>query len=116
MDAASEGAKSVPGSLTIGILPDGKARVVSVCRRGDCYGPGPGAQQRERHVQRRHRGLRARRHWNGLRSCTALKAKKTVILLGADKAGVGLFKNLAPHLVHAAASPEEAVRLIGDLL
>jgi hypothetical protein len=45
-----------------------------------------------------------------------LKAKKTVILLGADKAGVGLFKNLAPHLVHAAASPEEAVRLIGDLL
>ena len=26
MDAASEGAKSVPGSLTIGILPDGKAR------------------------------------------------------------------------------------------
>ena len=27
MDAASEGAKSVPGSLTIGILPDGKARV-----------------------------------------------------------------------------------------
>jgi ribosomal protein S21 len=44
------------------------------------------------------------------------KAKKTVILLGADKAGVGLFKNLAPHLVHAAASPEEAVSLIGDLL
>jgi hypothetical protein len=45
-----------------------------------------------------------------------LKAKKTVILLGADEAGVSLFKNLAPHLVHAAASPEEAVKLIGDLL
>jgi hypothetical protein len=29
---------------------------------------------------------------------------------------VGLFKNLAPHLVHAAVSPEEAVKLIGDLL
>src|SRR5262249_46487557 len=27
MDAASEGAKSVPGSLTIGILPDGKVGV-----------------------------------------------------------------------------------------
>ena len=27
MDAASEGAKSVPGSLTIGILPDGKTQV-----------------------------------------------------------------------------------------
>jgi hypothetical protein len=36
--------------------------------------------------------------------------------LGADKAGVGLFTKLAPHLVHAAASPEEAVKLIGDLL
>jgi hypothetical protein len=39
-----------------------------------------------------------------------------VILLGVDKAGVGLFTNLAPRLVHAAASPEEAVKLIGDLL
>jgi hypothetical protein len=29
---------------------------------------------------------------------------------------VGLFKNLAPHLVHAVTSPEEAVKLIGDLL
>jgi hypothetical protein len=29
---------------------------------------------------------------------------------------VGLFKSLAPHLVYAAASPEEAVKLIGDLL
>ena len=27
MGAANEGAKSVPGSLTIGILPDGKASV-----------------------------------------------------------------------------------------
>src|SRR4029079_13618909 len=27
MDAASEGAKSVPGSLTIGVLPDSKAQV-----------------------------------------------------------------------------------------
>jgi hypothetical protein len=39
-----------------------------------------------------------------------------VILLGADKAGVGLFKNLAPHLVHAAATPEEAVKFMIDLL
>jgi len=29
---------------------------------------------------------------------------------------VGLFTNLAPHLVYAAGSPEEAVKLIGDLL
>jgi hypothetical protein len=46
----------------------------------------------------------------------ALKARKTVILLGANKAGVNLFKNLAPHLVHAVTSPEEAVKLIADLL
>ena len=39
-----------------------------------------------------------------------------VILLGADKAGVSLFKSLSPDLVHAAASPEEAVKLIGELL
>jgi len=46
----------------------------------------------------------------------ALKAKKAVILFGADKAGVGLFKNLSTDLAHAVASPKEAVTLIGGLL
>jgi uncharacterized protein (TIGR00725 family) len=107
MDAASEGAKSVPGSLTIGILPDGKTQVsrfVDVAIVTDLG--------------------QARNNVNVMSSdvivasevALALKAKKTVILLGADKAGVGLFTNLSPHLVHAAASPEEAVKLIGDLL
>ena len=96
MDAASEGAKSVPGSLTIGILPNGKTQVsryVDVIVACGLGGTGTVSEV-----------------------ALALKAKKTVILVGADKAGLGLFKNLAPHLVHAADSPEEAVKLIGDLL
>ncbi len=116
MDAASEGAKSVPGSLTIGILPDGKTRVsryVDVAIITDL-----GQARNNVNVMSSDVIVACGLGGTGTVSevALALKAKKTVILLGADKAGVGLFKNLAPHLVHAAASPEEAVKLIGDLL
>jgi uncharacterized protein (TIGR00725 family) len=116
MDAASEGAKSVPGSLTIGILPDGKARVsryVDVAIVTDLG-------QARNNVNVKSSDIIVACGLGGTGTVSevalALKAKKIVILLGADKDGVGLFKSLAPHLVHAAASPEEAVKLIGDLL
>lgn len=116
MDAASEGAKSVPGSLTIGILPDGKTRVsrfVDVAIVTDL-----GQARNNVNVMSSDVIVACGLGGTGTVSevALALKAKKTVILLGADKAGVGLFTNLSPHLVHAAASPEEAVKLIGDLL
>lgn len=116
MDAASEGAKSVPGSLTIGILPDGKARVsryVDVAIVTDL-----GQARNNVNVMSSDVIVACGLGGTGTVSevALALKAKKTVILLGADKSGVDLFKNLAPHLVHSAVSPEEAVKLIGDLL
>ena len=116
MDAASEGAKSVPGSLTIGILPDSKAQVsrfVDVAIITDL-----GQARNNVNVMSSDVIVACGLGGTGTVSevALALKAKKTVILLGADKAGVGLFTNLAPHLVYAAASPEEAVKLIGDLL
>ena len=116
MDAASEGAKSVPGSLTIGILPDGKARVsryVDVAIVTDL-----GQARNNVNVMSSDIIVACGLGGTGTVSevALALKAKKIVILLGADKDGVSLFKGLAPHLVYAAASPEEAVKLIGDLL
>ena len=116
MDAASEGAKSVPGSLTIGILPDGKVQVsrfVDVAIVTDL-----GQARNNVNVMSSDVIVACGLGGTGTVSevALALKAKKTVILLGADKDGVGLFTNLAPHLVHAATSPEEAVKLIGDLL
>jgi uncharacterized protein (TIGR00725 family) len=116
MDAASEGAKSVPGSLTIGVLPDGKVRVsryVDIAIVTDL-----GQARNNVNVMSSDIIVACGLGGTGTVSevALALKAKKTVILLGANKAGVGLFKSLAPHLVYAAASPEEAVKLIGDLL
>ena len=109
MDAASEGAKSVPGSLTIGVLPDSKAQVsryVDVAIVTDL-----GQARNNVNVMSSDVIVACGLGGTGTVSevALALKAKKTVILLGANKAGVGLFKNLAPHLVHAVTSPEEAV-------
>ena len=116
MDAASEGAKSVPGSLTIGILPDDKAsvsRYVDVAIVTDL-----GQARNNVNVMSSDIIVACGLGGTGTVSevALALKAKKMVILLGADKAGVSLFKSLSPDLVHAAAAPEEAVKLIGELL
>jgi hypothetical protein len=39
-----------------------------------------------------------------------------VILLDAERTGAGLFRNLAPELVHTVTSPEDAVQMIKNLL
>ncbi|GKS60365.1 hypothetical protein YTPLAS18_38920 [Nitrospira sp.] len=116
MDAASQGAKSVPNSLTIGILPDEKAKIsrfVDVAIVTDL-----GNARNNVNVMSSDVIVACGLGGAGTVSevALALKAKKGVILLDAGKAGVGLFQNLAPGLVHSASSPEEAVKLIMDLL
>lgn len=116
MDAASQGAKSVPNSLTVGVLPDEKTKIsrfVDVAIVTDL-----GNARNNVNVMSSDVIVACGLGGAGTVSevALALKAKKGVILLDVEKAGVGLFKNLAPGLVHAAASPEEAVQLIMDLL
>lgn len=116
MEAASQGAKTVPNSVTIGILPDEKTRVskfVDIAIITDL-----GNARNNVNVMSSDVIVACGLGGAGTVSevALALKAKKGVILLDAGKAGVGLFKDLAPGLVHAASSPEEAVQLIMDLL
>lgn len=116
MDAASQGAKSVPNSLTVGILPDENAivsRFVDIAIVTDL-----GNARNNVNVMSSDVIVACGLGGAGTVSevALALKARKGVILLDAAKAGVGLFKDLAPGLVHAASSPEEAVQLIMDLL
>jgi uncharacterized protein (TIGR00725 family) len=116
MDAASQGAKSVHGSLTVGVLPDTKAKVsryVDVAIVTDM-----GNARNNVNVMSSDVIVACGLGGSGTVSevALALKAKKTVILLDADQSEVGLFRNLAPELVFSATSPEEAVKRIMDLL
>ncbi|MFO0775222.1 MAG: hypothetical protein U0172_11225 [Nitrospiraceae bacterium] len=116
MEAASQGAKRVPNSLTIGILPDEHARIsrfVDLAIITDL-----GNARNNVNVMSSDVIVACGLGGAGTVSevALALKAKKGVILLDAGKAGIGLFKDLAPGLVHAANSPEEAVHLIMQLL
>lgn len=116
MDAASQGAKSVHGSLTIGVLPDTKTKVsryVDVAIVTDM-----GNARNNVNVMSSDVIVACGLGGTGTVSevALALKAKKTVILLDADQSEVGLFKNLAPALVFSAGSPEEAVKRIMELL
>src|SRR4051795_11622497 len=111
MAAASAGAKQVPGSLTLGILPGtsggagadvdiavftgmGEARNMINVLTSDvviaCGVEGPGTASEV---------------------ALALKAEKPVILLGASSAARELFGLMRGQLL-TAATPEEAVRLI----
>jgi uncharacterized protein (TIGR00725 family) len=116
MAAASAGAKEIPGSLTLGILPGaregagpdvdiaiftgmGEARnainvltsdVIVAC---GCEGPGTVSE-----------------------IALALKAEKPVILLRASPAAQELFGKMRGAVLLNAASPEEVVRLIEERL
>lgn len=116
MDAASQGAKSVSGSLTVGILPDRKTKVsryVDLAILTDL-----GNARNNVNVMSSDIIVACGLGGAGTVSevALALKAKKHVILLEAEKAGAGLFQDLAPQLVYTANSPEEAVQMIKDLL
>lgn len=118
MDATSAGAKVVPGSLTLGILPGGPDDVVSdhvdlavftgmgnardainvlssdVVVACGVEGPGTAAEV-----------------------ALALKAGRPVILLGAPANVLGFYRPLGTQgLLHRAATPEAVVELIRTLL
>lgn len=116
MEAASQGAKTVPGSLTVGILPHARTRVsryVDLAILTDL-----GNARNNVNVMSSDIIVACGLGGAGTVSevALALKAKKHVILLDAERTGAGLFRNLAPELVHAVTSPEEAVQMIKNLL
>ena len=112
MEAVSRGAKSVRGSVTVGILPSSDSepsRYVDIAIVTDMHN--------------------ARNNINVLSSdvivacgatgtgtvseiALALKAKKPVILLGVDELSRTFFARLGRDLIMAAASPEDAIKLI----
>lgn len=116
MHAVSEGAKSVPGSITIGILPSAHSRpsrhldIVIVTDMGNARnninvltsdvvvavglaGPGTASE-----------------------IALALKAGKPVILLAADPPTLTYFQSLGSGRLHVAHSPAETVALVQQLL
>ncbi len=118
MDAASAGAKEVPGSLTLGILPGGPDGPVSAhvdvavfTGMGDardainvlssdvvvaCGVEGPGT---------------------AAEVALALKAGRPTILLGALASVMDFYRPLDKgRLLHHAATPEAAIELIQDLV
>jgi uncharacterized protein (TIGR00725 family) len=111
MREVSRGAKSVPGSLTVGILPSASARasehidVVIVTEMHNarnninvlssqvviaCGNGGPGTVSEV---------------------ALGLKARRPVILLGADELTQAFFRRLGGELVQMANSPDEAVTM-----
>lgn len=113
MKAVSEGAKQVPGSLTVGILPTAASKVapgVDVAIVTDMGN--------------------ARNNIVGLSSCVviacgvdgagtasevalALKNQKPVILLGASSAAVEFFRELdKQNKLFLASTPAEAIRIV----
>ncbi len=118
MDAASAGAKEVPGSLTLGILPGGREDPVSAhvdlavfTGMGDardalnvlssdvvvaCGVEGPGT---------------------AAEVALALKARRPTVLLGAPASVLEFYRPLdGAGLLHDAATPEAAMELIRKLL
>ncbi|HAN91531.1 MAG: LOG family protein [Nitrospira sp.] len=112
MDAACQGAKKVPGSLTIGVLPSARERVSKYVDLAIITEMG-----------------NARNNVNVMSSnvvvvcglmgagtvsevALALKAGKPVILVGATPAEEKFFKKLGGRLIASVDSPEEAIGLM----
>ena len=112
MKAVNQGAKTVEGSLTVGILPDAQAA------------PSPDLDLVI--VTEMHN---ARNNINVLSSdvivafaasgagtvseiALAIKAGKSVILLDADPLASEFFRNLGKHLVQIASTPFDAIQMI----
>ncbi|MGC4097603.1 MAG: hypothetical protein QM706_10840 [Nitrospira sp.] len=116
MDAACEGAKRVGGSLTIGVLPTAKDKV---SRHVDVpIITEMGSGRNNINVLTSHVVVVCGLGGSGTVSEVALavKAEKPVILVEASSADVAFFRKLGQRLVHAAASPEEAIALIMKLM
>ncbi|GIW54498.1 MAG: hypothetical protein KatS3mg082_0902 [Nitrospiraceae bacterium] len=112
MDAVNRGAKRVPGSLTIGVLPTAGTRVsrfvdvaivtdmgnarnnVNVLSSDVVVACGPGGPGMIAEV------------------ALALKARKPVILLGGDPLEEKMFTKLGGKLVRSARTPQAVVEMI----
>lgn len=112
MDAACEGAKRVGGSLTIGVLPTAKDKVSRYVDVPIITEMGSG--RNNINVLTSHVVVVCGLGGSGTVSEVALavKAGKPVILVEAAPTDVTFFRKLGQRLVHAAASPEEAIELI----
>lgn len=112
MDAACEGAKRVGGSLTVGILPTATDRVSRYVDVPIITEMGSG--RNNINVLTSHVVVVCGLTGAGTVSEVALavKAGRSVILVGASAAEVAFFRKLGKRLVTAVDSPEEAIAII----
>ena len=119
MDAASRGAKSVPGSITVGVLPtDSRSRDVSGSVDLAIF-TNMGDARNAINVQSSDVVVAVSAASAGTLSevALALKADKPVVLLGAGTATRTFLRACDPGNgnVHAADAPADAIRLIKGL-
>jgi uncharacterized protein (TIGR00725 family) len=114
MEAASAGAKSVPGSLTVGILPSGPEGPVSAAVDIAVF-TGVGEARNAINVLSSDVVVACGVEGPGTASeiALALRLARPTVLLAPSPEAAGFFRTIDPAgLLHEAGSPEEAVELI----
>lgn len=114
MDAASEGARSVPGSLTIGILPTGPDGPVSAHVDVAIF-TAMGDARNAINVLSSDVVVACGAEGAGTASevALALKTGRPLVLLDAAAPALGFFRSIArPGCLHEAETPEAAIALI----
>jgi uncharacterized protein (TIGR00725 family) len=114
MEAANAGAKSVPGSLTLGILPTGPGGEVSASVDVAVF-TGLGDARNAINVLSSDVVIACGVEGPGTASevALALKARRPTVLLAVGPAAAAFYQSVAPPgLLHEAATPETAVVLI----
>jgi len=118
MDAVSAGAKEVPGSLTIGILPSGPVGPVSAHVDVAIF-TGMGDARNAINVLTSDVVVACGSGGPGTASevALALKAGRPLVLLGASSDASTFFHRIAgAGQIHEATTPAEAVAVIGEQL
>lgn len=112
MDAAGQGAKRVPRSLTVGILPTVRDRISKYVDLAIITELGNA--RNNVNVMSSHVIVACGLSGPGTVSevALALKAGKPVVLVGATPAEAKFFKRLGRRLVAAVETPEDAINLI----
>jgi len=116
MDAASAGAKEIPGSLTIGILPEADSRVsphVDVAVFTDL-----GNARNNINVLTSDVVVACGIEGPGTASevALALKSGKPVVLLAADEAAIRFFEGIAPGRIPSVADVGEVIEAVRKTL